>query len=100
PTHNKSSKFMMMASCAIPFHTEISPVSFQYTYAKEDFVPAPSACMILHHCSSPPSISGMILQKACGYKPLSIFFIALCTSSFPADTPLWLYFKSDILPQR
>ncbi|CAI8159463.1 MAG: Uncharacterised protein [Polaribacter sp. SA4-10] len=46
PTHNKSSIFIIKASCAIPFHTEISPVSFQYMYAKEDFVPAPSACII------------------------------------------------------
>ncbi len=46
PTHNKSSIFMINASCAIPFQTEISPVSFQYMYAREDFVPAPSACII------------------------------------------------------
>ncbi len=45
PTHNKSSTFIIRASCAIPFHTEISPVSFQYIYANADFVPAPSACI-------------------------------------------------------
>ena len=46
PTHKRSSIFIINASCAMPFQTEISPVSFQYIYAKEDFVPAPSACMI------------------------------------------------------
>ncbi|MNY14623.1 hypothetical protein D3C86_1478080 [compost metagenome] len=51
PTHNKSSIFMIKASWAIPFQTEISPVSFQYIYAKDDFVPAPSAC-IIKQCSS------------------------------------------------
>ena len=30
PTHNKSSIFIINASCAIPFQTETSPVSFQY----------------------------------------------------------------------
>src|SRR5690606_38990910 len=46
PTHNKSSIFIINASCAMPFQTDKSPVSFQYIYAKEDFVPAPSACII------------------------------------------------------
>ena len=64
PTQSKSSVFMTMASWAIPFHTERSPVSFQYIYANEDFVPAPSACMMLQYAGSPPKISGMILQKA------------------------------------
>ena len=30
PTHNRSSKFMTNASCAMPFQTDKSPVSFQY----------------------------------------------------------------------
>ena len=30
PTHIKSSIFIISASCAIPFQTLISPVSFQY----------------------------------------------------------------------
>ena len=30
PTHNKSSRFMTSASCAIPFQTDKSPVLFQY----------------------------------------------------------------------
>ena len=30
PTHNKSSMFIISASCAMPFHTLKSPVSFQY----------------------------------------------------------------------
>ena len=29
PTHKRSSMFMIMASCAMPFHTDRSPVSFQ-----------------------------------------------------------------------
>ena len=32
---------------AIPLHTFISFVSFQYKYARIDFVPAPSACITL-----------------------------------------------------
>ena len=74
--------FVTVASWAMPFHTERSPVSFQYIYVSDDFVPAPSACMILQYSESPPSTSGIILQKACGNIPLSIFFMALCTSSF------------------
>lgn len=31
------------------------------------------------------NISGIILQKALGNIPLSMFFIALCTSSFDAE---------------
>ena len=91
PTQRRSSIFIINASCAIPFHTLISPVSFQYRYAREDFVPAPSACIILQYSGSPPSISGIILQNALGYSPLSTFLIALCTSSFEADTPLKSY---------
>ena len=91
PTHSRSSIFIINASCAIPFQTDRSPVSFQYIYANEDFVPAPSACMILQYSASPPNISGIILQKALGNIPLSMFFIALCTSSFDAETPRWLY---------
>ena len=53
----------------------------------DDLVPAPSACMMLQYSSSPPNRSGMILQNALGNIPLSIFLIALCTSSFEADTP-------------
>ena len=30
PTHSRSSKFMTNASCAMPFQTDRSPVSFQY----------------------------------------------------------------------
>ena len=33
----------------------------------------------------------MILQKALGYKPLSIDFMALCTSSLEAETPRCAY---------
>ena len=77
PTQRRSSIFIINASCAIPFHTLKSPVSFQYAYANDDFVPAPSACMILQYSSSPPKISGMILQNAFGYNPLSTFLIAL-----------------------
>jgi hypothetical protein len=33
----------------------------------------------------------MILQKAFGYKPLSMFLMALCTSSFEAETPRAIY---------
>ena len=77
PTQSRSSIFMIRASWAIPFHTERSPVSFQYIYAKDDLVPAPSACIILQYSGSPPKISGMILQNAFGKIPLSMFFIAL-----------------------
>ena len=91
PTQSRSSVFITMASWAMPFHTERSPVSFQYIYASDDFVPAPSACMILQYSGSPPSTSGIILQKACGNIPLSIFFMALCTSSFAALTPRIIY---------
>ncbi len=90
PTHNRSSIFIMRASCAIPFHTLRSPVSRQYVYANEDLVPAPSACIILHQSGSPPSISGIILQKAFGYRPLSTLRMAAWTSSFEAETPLRL----------
>jgi hypothetical protein len=38
----------------------------------------------------------MILQKAFGKIPLSIFLMALCTSSLSAETPRWLYFRSDM----
>jgi hypothetical protein len=52
---------------------------------------------MLHHAGSPPKISGMILQKAFGYKPLSMFFMALCTSSLEAETPRAIYlFSADI----
>ena len=43
PMHNKSSVFITTESCAMPLHTFKSPVSFQYAYASDDFVPAPSA---------------------------------------------------------
>ena len=76
PTQRRSSRFMTTASWAIPFQTEMSPVSFQYTYASDDFVPAPSACMILQYSGSPPSMSGTILQKAPGKRPLSTLLIA------------------------
>ena len=39
---------------------------------------------------------GMILQKACGKMPLSMFLMALCTSSFAALTPLIIYLLSVI----
>ena len=45
PMQRRSSVFMMTASWAMPRHTLRSPVSFQYMYAREDLVPAPSACM-------------------------------------------------------
>eukprot|EP00976_Prorocentrum_cordatum_P083967 1185455-Prorocentrum_minimum.AAC.1 len=48
PTQSRSSVFMMIASCAMPLHTETSPVSFQYMYARDDLVPAPS----VHHWNS------------------------------------------------
>ena len=91
PTQSRSSVFITMASCATPFHTLKSPVSFQYIYASDDFVPAPSACMMLQYSGSPPRMSGIILQKACGYRPLSMFLMALCTSSFAALTPRIMY---------
>ena len=91
PTQSRSSIFIISASCAMPFQTERSPVSFQYMYARLDLVPAPSACMILQYSGSPPRISGMILQKACGKIPLSMFLMALCTSSLDALTPLIIY---------
>src|SRR5690554_5526178 len=56
--------------------------------------------MMLHQSGSPDRISGMILQKAFGYRPLSIFLIALCTSSFSADTPRWLYFIRSIFETK
>ena len=91
PTQSRSSVFMTIASCAIPFHTSRLPVSFQYMYARLDFVPAPSACMMLQYSGSPPRMSGIILQKACGNRPLSMFFMALCTSSLAALTPRIIY---------
>ncbi len=91
PTQSKSSVFIINASCAIPFHTLRSPVSFQYMYARADLVPAPSACMILQYSGSPPKMSGIILQNACGKIPLSIFLMALCTSSLAALTPRIIY---------
>ena len=72
----------------MPFQTEISPVSFQYMYANEDFVPAPSACITRQWSLLPVKWSGTILQNALGKRPLSIFFMALCTSSLDAETPL------------
>jgi hypothetical protein len=33
----------------MPRQTDTSPVSFQYMYASDDFVPAPSACMMLQY---------------------------------------------------
>src|SRR5659263_153657 len=47
--------------------------------------------MILQYSGSPPSISGIILQKAPGKRPLSMRPTASCTSSFPAETPLLEY---------
>ena len=67
---------MIRASWAIPFQTERSPVSFQYIYAKELFVPAPSACIMIQWSSLPVKKSGTILQNAFGKSPLSKFFIA------------------------
>ena len=55
PTQIKSSKFITKESCAIPFQTERSPVSFQYMYARELLVPAPSACITIQ-CSSDPEM--------------------------------------------
>ena len=91
PTQSKSSVFIINASCAIPFQTLKSPVSFQYVYAKDDLVPAPSACIMLQYSGFPPRMSGIILQKACGNIPLSMFFMALCTSSLAAETPRIMY---------
>ena len=76
PTQIKSSIFMIRASWAIPFQTERSPVSFQYIYAKELFVPAPSACITIQWSPLPVKKSGTILQNAFGKSPLSKFFIA------------------------
>src|SRR5690554_6962643 len=36
----------------------------------------------------------MILQKAFGNSPLSMFLMAACTSSLEAETPRWLYLES------
>ena len=54
-------------------------------------VPAPSACIMLQYSGSPPNISGIILQNAFGKIPLSMFLMALCTSSFDALTPRIMY---------
>ena len=54
PTQSKSSKFITIASCAIPSQTLMSPVSFQYKYASILFVPAPSACITFTNESSIP----------------------------------------------
>ena len=70
PMHSRSSVFMMTESCAMPRHTLRSPVSFQYMYARLLLVPAPSACMHVHHSGS-PAMSGTTLQKAFGKRPLS-----------------------------
>src|SRR5690606_38215834 len=59
-----------------------------------DFVPAPSACIMAQYSGSPVSISGIILQEAFGKRPLSMFLMALCTSSFEADTPRCKYLFS------
>ena len=91
PMHRRSSVFMMTASCAIPLHTLRSPVSFQYMYASEDFVPAPSACMHAQYSSSPVRRSGTTLQNAFGKSPLSTFAIAAWTSSLSAETPRAMY---------
>ena len=39
----------MLRTWAMPRQTDTSPVSFQYMYASDDFVPAPSACMMLQY---------------------------------------------------
>mmetsp|Transcript_12960 Transcript_12960/g.33219 ORF Transcript_12960/g.33219 Transcript_12960/m.33219 type:complete len:203 (+) Transcript_12960:410-1018(+) len=90
PIHRRSSVFIMTESCAIPRHTLRSPVSFQYMYARLLLVPAPSACMHVHHSGS-PAISGTTLQKARGKRPLSTLAIAACTSSLAALTPRAMY---------
>jgi hypothetical protein len=55
--------------------------------------------MMQQYSGSPPRISGITLQKALGYKPLSMSLIALWISSFCEETPLLMYFdSSDILP--
>mmetsp|Transcript_6947 Transcript_6947/g.19748 ORF Transcript_6947/g.19748 Transcript_6947/m.19748 type:complete len:227 (-) Transcript_6947:111-791(-) len=87
PTHNRSSVFITIASCATPFHTETSPVRFQYMYAREALVPAPSACMTMQCSGLPVRSSGTTLQNAFGYNPALMSLMALCTSSFPAETP-------------
>mmetsp|Transcript_36896 Transcript_36896/g.86482 ORF Transcript_36896/g.86482 Transcript_36896/m.86482 type:complete len:247 (-) Transcript_36896:675-1415(-) len=91
PTHKRSSRFMTIASCAMPFQTLRSPVFFQYMYAKEDFVPAPSACMTIAWLGSLDKTSGTILQKALGNKPLSMFLMAAWTSPLSAETPRCSY---------
>ena len=93
PMHRRSSMFMMTESCAIPRHTLRSPVSFQYIYARLLLVPAPSACMHVHHSGS-PAMSGTTLQKARGKRPLSTLAIAVCTSSLAALTPRAMYRSS------
>mmetsp|Transcript_1133 Transcript_1133/g.3216 ORF Transcript_1133/g.3216 Transcript_1133/m.3216 type:complete len:228 (-) Transcript_1133:257-940(-) len=95
PTHARSSTFMITASCAIPRQTERSPVVFQYRYASEDLVPAPSACITMQYSGSPLKWSGTILQNARGKRPLLSCAIAECTSSFPDDTPLCMYRSLD-----
>ena len=72
----------------MPFQTLKSPVSFQYIYAKADLVPAPSACITKQCSLLPVKLSGTILQNAFANKPLSMFFMAACTSSLPEETPL------------
>ena len=90
PMQSRSSVFIITESCAMPRHTLRSPVSFQYMYARLLFVPAPSACMHVHHSGS-PAMSGTTLQNAFGYSPLSTLAIAACTSSLAADTPRAMY---------
>ena len=87
PMQRRSSVFMMTASWAMPRHTLRSPVSFQYMYAREDLVPAPSACMQVQYASSPVRRSGTTLQKALGKSPLSTSAMAAWTSSLSAETP-------------
>jgi len=47
----------------------------------------PSACMTSAQSGSLVKTSGMTLQNAWGYKPLSIFLMALCTSDLVDETP-------------
>src|SRR5690625_6409118 len=97
PTQAISSIFITRASCAIPLQTEASPVSLYHRYARLVLVPAVSACLLLQYGSSPSIKSGKILQNAFGYNPLSRFSLALCSSFFYADQPLFSNFIRCIL---
>ena len=89
PTHNKRPHSEGILSNA-SLHRNVS-CSFQYMYAREDLVPAPSACITTQCSSLPVKWSGTILQNALG-KALNAFDGGM--HSLPADTPRAAYLAS------